>query len=100
MGFPDVEIRRQVAFFGRFSVYFDNVIKQVCLEAQIAGGGILASKNRFSFQVEAYRVMLVRGFSTALLSRKIGFTTRVVSYRVVSYGSCSTVRSACSQIIS
>ena len=59
MGFPNVEIRRKVASLGIFLVDLDNLIEQICLGAQIAGGGILASNNRSFFQVGAYRVILV-----------------------------------------
>ena len=89
MGFLDVEIRRKVASIGGFLVDLDNLIKKVCLGAQIAGGGILASITGILFKWGAYRVMLIRGFSTLLLVHDIGFKTRVVSF-----GSLSTVWSA------
>ena len=46
MSFLNVEIRRKVVPFGRFLVYLDNLVKEICLGAQTAGGRILASVNR------------------------------------------------------
>ena len=46
MSFLNVEIRRKLVPFGRFLVYLDNLVKQICLGAQIAGGGTLASTDR------------------------------------------------------
>ena len=48
MDFLNVEIRRKVAAFGGFLVDLDNLIEQVCLEAQVAGSGILASNDKAS----------------------------------------------------
>ncbi len=89
MGFPDVEIRRKVASLGKFLVDLDDLIKQVCLGAQVAGGGILASITGIIFKWGAYRVMLIRVFSRLLLLHDIGFRIRVLSF-----GSLSTVWSA------
>lgn len=66
--------------FGRILIDFDDLIEQVCLGAQIAGHGILASKDRASLQVGAYRVTFIRVFSTLLHLHEFGFKIRVVSF--------------------
>ena len=90
MGFLNVEIRWKAASFGRVLKDLDNLIEQVCPGAQIAGGGILASNDRAFLQVGAYRVTLIRGFSTLLHLHEFGFRIRAVSF-----GSLLADRSAC-----
>ena len=48
MSFLNIEIRRKMAALGDFLVDLDNLIEQVCLGAQIAGGGMLASNDKAS----------------------------------------------------
>ena len=84
-----------MASFGRVLIDFDNLIEQVCLGAQIAGGGILASNDRVSLQVGAYRVTFIRGFSTLLHLHEFGFKTRAVSF-----GSLVADWSACLRLTS
>ena len=48
MGFLNVEIRWKTASSGRFLVDLDDLIEQVCLGAQVAGDGNLASNDRVS----------------------------------------------------
>ena len=95
MGFLDVEVRWKAASSGRVLVDLDNLIEQVCLGAQIAGGGVLASNDRASLQVGAYRVTRIRGFSSLLHLH--GFGSRI---RAVSFGSLLADWSACLRLTS